>query len=149
MIGNIYQTFLIVSNGLWPQFQPQISSTEFVINILFIIVKTERKVRLFVWNYLIFSSLNTHLFDLKFVVFFQKFFWDSYIEFQQRIILGNFFKKFWPFGAILFPIFLNLASVSTIFSKLILRWKFPKKFIQVLSYVFLHQLRRHVKRQNT
>ena len=41
-----------------------------------------------------FSYVNTHLFDLKFVAFCPKFSRDSYVEFQENTILGEFFRNF-------------------------------------------------------
>jgi len=42
---------------------------------------------------LFFSWVNTHPLDLKFVAFFPKFSGDSYMEFQEKTILGEFFWK--------------------------------------------------------
>ena len=44
-----------------------------------------------VWS---FSWVNTHPFDLKFVAFCPKFSLDSYVEFQEETILGEFFINF-------------------------------------------------------
>ena len=38
--------------------------------------------------------MNTHSFDLKFVVFCPKFSRDSYVEFQEKTIPGEFFRNF-------------------------------------------------------
>ena len=43
---------------------------------------------------LIFFVANTHPFDLKFVAFRPKFSGDSYVEFQEKTILGEFFENF-------------------------------------------------------
>jgi len=45
-------------------------------------------------NFLIFSWVNTHPFDLKFVAFYPKFSGDSYVEFQEKTISGEFFRNF-------------------------------------------------------
>jgi len=47
-----------------------------------------------VWKCLFFSSVNTHLFDLKFVAFCPKFSEYSYLEFQEKTISGEFFRNF-------------------------------------------------------
>ena len=41
-----------------------------------------------------FSWVNTHPFHVKFVVFCPKFSRDSYVEFQEKTILGEFFRNF-------------------------------------------------------
>jgi len=99
-----------------------------------------------VWS---FFRLNTHLFDLKFVASCAKFRRDSYVEFQQKILFEKVFINFGHSKAILFPDFWNLALLSAIFLKLILRCKILKNFTQVLSYIVCIQLRRHVQKQNT
>jgi len=38
--------------------------------------------------------VNTHPFDLKFVAFCPKFSGDSYVEFQEKTISGEFFRNF-------------------------------------------------------
>jgi len=54
LIWNFYLTFLFVSTQLWPRFEPQIRSISFAMKFLFVTAKAERKVRLCVWNCLIF-----------------------------------------------------------------------------------------------
>jgi len=41
-----------------------------------------------------FSWVNTHPFDLKFVAFCPKFSGDSWVEFQEKTIPGEFFRNF-------------------------------------------------------
>ena len=41
-----------------------------------------------------FSWVNTHPFDPKFVAFCPKFSGDSYVEFQEKTITGEFFRNF-------------------------------------------------------
>ena len=48
-----------------------------------------------------FPWVNTHPFDLKFVAFCLKFSVDSYVEFQEKTILEQFFKNFVQTKAIL------------------------------------------------
>ena len=38
--------------------------------------------------------MNTHPFDLKVVAFFPKFSGDSWVEFQEKTIAGEFFRNF-------------------------------------------------------
>ena len=49
-----------------------------------------------------FSWANTHPFDLKFVVFYPKVRGDSYVEFQEKTILEEFFGNFMQTKAILY-----------------------------------------------
>ena len=51
---------------------------------------------------LFFSWVNTHPFDLKFVAFCPKFSEDSYMEFQEKIISGEFFRNYVQTKAILY-----------------------------------------------
>ena len=41
-----------------------------------------------------FSWVNTHPFDLKFVAFCPKFSRNSYVEFKEKTISGEFFRNF-------------------------------------------------------
>ena len=90
--------------------------------------------------------MNTHLFDLKSVAFFPKFSRDSYMEIQEKTILGEFFRNFVQTKAILYQNLWNFALLSAI-----LFWVriALKKFTQVPSYVVSTQLRRHVHKQIT
>jgi len=49
-----------------------------------------------------FSWVNTHPFDLKVVAFCPKFSGDSYVEFQEKTISGEFFRNFVQTKAILY-----------------------------------------------
>ena len=75
----------------WLRFELQICRTRFSRNFLFLNVRVERKVRLSVRLFDFFFYVNTHPFDVKFVVFCPKFSPDSYVEFQEKIIPGQFF----------------------------------------------------------
>ena len=69
----------------------------------------------FVWETVWFLSLvNTHRFDLKFVAFCPKFSWDSYLEFQEKTILGEYFRNFVQTKAILYRNMWNFALLSAI-----------------------------------
>ena len=46
LVWNFYQTYVIVSIEFWQRFEPQICSTRFAINVLFITASSERKARL-------------------------------------------------------------------------------------------------------
>ena len=96
---------------------------------------------------LFFSWVNTHSFDLKFVAFCPKFSGDSYMEFQEKTILGEFFWNFaQPKAIILYKNSWNFALLSKI-----LVWVCIAliKLTQVLWYVVCAQLRRQVHKQIT
>jgi len=98
-----------------------------------------------VWNCLIFSWQNNHPFDLKFVALCPKFSGDSYVQFQEKTISGEFFRNFVQTKAFLYRKLWNIALLSEIlFSNRIVL----KKFTQVLSYVVCTQVRRHVRKEN-
>ena len=94
----------------------------------------------FVWHCLIFSWVNTHPLDLKFVAFCPEFSAYSYVEFQEKIISVDIF--------IIFHANQGLYKTWEI-SPYVLQFLFClcmalKKFTQVLSYVVCTQVRRHV-----
>jgi len=88
--------------------------------------------------------VNTHPFDLKSVAFCPTFSGDSYAEFQEKTISGEFFKNFVQTKAILLKNLRNFALLSAIFFRARIALK---KFTQVLSYVVCTQVRRHVHKQ--
>ena len=49
-----------------------------------------------------FSLVNIYPFDLKFIAFCPKFSGDSYVKFQEKTILGDFFRNFVQTKAILY-----------------------------------------------
>jgi len=89
---------------------------------------------------------NTHPFDLKFVAFCPKFSGYSYVEFQEKIISGEFFRNFVQTKAILY---LNLWNFALLSGFLFWVRIALKKFTQVLSYVVCTQVRRHVHKKIT
>ena len=91
-----------MSFEFWLRFEPQIRPTIFAINYIVITVKAESKVRLCAKLFDLFSWVNTHLFDLKFVAFCAKLSGDSYVEFQEKTIFGEFFRNFVQTKAILY-----------------------------------------------
>jgi len=91
-----------VSTEFWLRFEPQIRPSKLAKKNLFIISKAERKVRLCVKLFDFFLWVNTHPFDLKFVAFCPEFSGDSYVEFQEKTILGEFFRNFVLTKAILY-----------------------------------------------
>jgi len=91
LVRKFYQTFVIVCIEFLLRFQPQIRPTRFSRNFLFINARVEMKVRLCVRLFDFFSKVNTHPFDVKFVAFCPKFSPDSYVEFKEKIISGQFF----------------------------------------------------------
>ena len=67
-----------------------------------------------VWICLIIFLLNTRPFELIFVAFRPKFYWDSSIRFQKEIIFGKCSRNFLQSKALLFPDLRNFCHVSTI-----------------------------------
>ena len=93
--------------------------------------------------------MNNHPFDLIFVAFFPKFNRDSYMEFQQKIILGNFSKTLYKPRLSSFKICEISPYFLQFYSGFELCRKIPKKFTQVLSHVVCMLLRRNVHKQVT
>jgi len=58
-------------------------------------------------TFLFLTWVNTHLFHLKIVAFFPKFSGDSYVEFQEKTISGDYFRNFVQTKAILYQNFWN------------------------------------------
>jgi len=88
--------------------------------------------------------MNTHPFDLKPVAFCPKFSGDSYAEFQEKTISGEFFRNFVKTKAILLQNLWNFALLSAILFRVRIALK---KFTQVPSCVVCTQVRRHVHKQ--
>ena len=61
-----------------------------------------------------FSWVITHPFDLKFVPFCPKFSGDSWVEFQEKTILGEFFRNFVQTKTILYRNLWNSGLISAI-----------------------------------
>jgi len=95
---------------------------------------------------LFFLWVNTHPFDLKFVAFCPKFSGESYVEFQEKTIQGEFFRNFGQTKAILYQ---NSWNFALLFEILVWFRIALKKFTQVLSYVVCTQRRSHVYKQIT
>ena len=83
-----------MSIEFWQRFEAQTRPSRFAIYFLLITVRAERNVRLCAKLFDFFSWANTGLFDLKFVAFCPKFTGDSYVEFQEKTISGEFFGNF-------------------------------------------------------
>jgi len=133
LVWNFYQTFVTVSIEFWLRFEPQIRPKRLAINFLLITVNTERKVRLCVKLFDFFSWVITHPFDLKFVAFCLEFSGDSYVEFEEKIILGEIFRNFrvnqgypLPKHVKFRPTFYNFYFAS------VLRWKNSHKYFHML-----------------
>jgi len=98
-----------------------------------------------VWKYLIFSWINTHLFDRKFVAFCPEFSGDSYLEFQEKTISGVFFRNFRGNQGLSST---KTCEISPYFLQFLFCVRIAlKKFTQVLSYVVCKQVRRHVHKR--
>ena len=104
-----------MSIAFWLRFKPQIRPTILTINILFITARMKGRF-VCVWICLIFSWLHTHPFDLEFVAFCPKFSRDSYVEFQEKPISGNFFINLAPTKDILYQNSWNFALHSAIWA---------------------------------
>ena len=87
------------------------------------------------------SWANTDPFYLKFVDFCPKFSGDSYVEFQEKTMSGQFFRNFVQTKAILYRNLWNYALLSEILFWIRIALK---KFTQVVSYVLWTQVRTHV-----
>jgi len=80
-----------------------------------------------------FSWVNTHPFDLKFNAFCPEFSGDSYVEFHEKTISGEFLRNFranqgYPLPKLVKfrPTFCNFYSAS------VLRWKYSHKYFHML-----------------
>jgi len=93
-----------------------------------------------------FSWVTTHPFDLKFVEFCPKFSGDSYVEFREKTISGEFFRNFMQTKAILYRNLWNSALIYAISFRVRIA---QKKFTQVLYYVVCTEVMRHVHKQIT
>jgi len=147
LLWNYYQTFVIVCIEFRLRFELQICPTTFAIT--FIHHWQSWKEGLFVCETVwFFSYVNTHPFLVKFVTFCPKFSRDSYVEFQNKTIFGEFFINFVKTKAISSTKNLwNFVLLLQFFSRTILHWKIPKKIKNVLSYVLRTLLRRHVHKK--
>jgi len=92
------------------------------------------------------SWANTRPFDLKFVAFCPKLSGHSYVEFQEKTISGEFFRKFVQTKAILYQNLWNFALLSEIVLWVRIALK---KLTRVLPYVVCTKVRRHVHKQIT
>ena len=130
----------------WQRFEPQIPPTKLAINFLFITVRLEKKVRLFLklfdffptwilicltWNLSCFVPYSVEIVTYNFR---KKLFWESFTEIllKTKAIL---YRNLWNFA---------LLSVILFWVRIAM-----KKLTEVLSYVVCTQLRRHVHKQIT
>jgi len=91
--------------------------------------------------------VNTHPFNLKYVAFCPKFSGDSYVEFQEKTMSGEFVINSIENQSNPLP---KLVKFRPTLGNFILGpYCIEKKFTQVLSYVFCTQVRRHVHKQMT
>ena len=97
-------------------------------------------------NCLVFSSVNTHPFDLKFVAFGPKFSGDSYVGFQEKLFRENFLE-------ILCKPRLSsteTCEISPYFRQFLFWVRIAlKRFTQVLPYVVCTHVRRQVDKRIT
>jgi len=119
LFWNFYQTFVIVSIEFWLRFEPQIRPTRLETNFLrfrvfFRHCQGWKEGSFVCGNVWFFLSVNIHPFDLKFDAFCPKFRGDSWVEFQEKTIPGEFFKNFMQTKAILYRNLWNSALNSAI-----------------------------------
>ena len=88
------QTFVTVSINFFLRFEPHIRPTRLTINFFVDHCQGWKKGSFVCETVWFFSWVNTHLFDPKFVGFRPKFSGDSCVEFQEKTILGEFFRNF-------------------------------------------------------
>ena len=147
LVWNLYETFVTVSIEFWLRFEPQIRPTRLAISFLLITARAERKIRSCVKLFDFFSWVNTPPFDQKFVAFFPEFSGDSYVEFQEKTISGEFFRNFRTNQSYPIP---KTCEISPYLLQFLFCVRIAlKKFKQVLSYVFCTQVRRHVHKRIT
>jgi len=147
LVWNFYQTFLIVSIEFWLRFVPQIHSTGFAINVLFITARSERMVPLCVklfdmfsrwilihltWNLSCFvpNSVEILTWDFKKKIFWKKF---SEILFKTKVISPTESCEISPY-------FLQFYSKSG------LHWKKLHNYFHMFVST---QVRRYVHKQIT
>ena len=94
----------------------------------------------------LFSWVNTHPFDLKFVAFYPEFSGDPYVEFQEKTISGEYFRNFCVNQGYHYRNLWHFALLSAIFFYVCIMLK---KFTQVLSYVVWIHVRRHFPKRIT
>ena len=90
--------------------------------------------------------MNTLPFDLKFVEFCPKFSGDSWVEFQEKTIPGEFFRNFVQNQGYTPP---KLVKFGSNFCNFILGPYCAEKNSQALSCVVCSQARRHVHKRIT
>ena len=94
LVWNFYQSFVTVPTEFWLRFEPQIRTTGFVINFLFITARAEMKVPLCVKLFDFFSWVNTHPFDQKFCRFLSQIQSRILHGISEKTISGEFFINF-------------------------------------------------------
>jgi len=150
LVWNIYKTFAIVCTDFQMRFQPQILPTRFAINFSFITARVRRKVRLCANQFDFFHRWILIRLTWNLSRFVPNLVENSYVEFQQKIILGEFLRNFVKTKAILYQ---KLWNFTLLFCNFILALycveKFRKKFTQVHSYVVCTQVRMYVHKQIT
>jgi len=94
-----------------------------------------------------FSWVNTHPFDLKFVVFCPEFSEDSYVQFQEKTISGEFFRNYCANQVYPLPKSVKFClTLCNFYSACVLRWKNSHKYLYIY---FCTQVRRHVHKRIT
>jgi len=133
---------------LWLRFEPQIRSTRFAMNFLFIIATNERKfcfcVKLFDHFLTEYSSVYAKICrasSQNLLGFFHKI--------STRNSFGNFLETSYTLRRSSFQIYQIFPYFQQFYYEFILCWKVLKTLTQVLSYVICIHSRRHVQKENT
>jgi len=124
-------------------FEPQIRPTRLARNLLFVSARAERKeclcVKLFDFFVGEYSSVWPEICRV-----FPRFSRDSWVEFQDKTIPGEFFSNFVQTKSILYRNLWNYGLIYAISFRVRIALK---KFTQALSYVICTQARRHVHKR--
>jgi len=115
LVWNFYQTFVTVSIEFLLKFEAQNRPTRLEINFLLITARAERKVRLCVKLFDFFLGRILIRLTWNFFEFCPKLNGNFYVEFQEKIISGEFFGNFVQTNAILSQNLWNFALLSAIF----------------------------------
>ena len=142
LVWKFYQTFVIVYIEFWLRFELQIRPTRFSINFLLITARVERNVRLCVKLFDFFPRWI--LIRLTWNLSCPEFWPYSYVEFQEKIIPGQFFWNFMKNQGYPLAKFVKFRPTLCNFMK-----NCVEKFTQVLSCVVCTLRRRHVHKQIT
>jgi len=116
LVWNFYHTFLTVSIEFWLRFEHQIRPTRLAINILSIIARAERMVRLCVKLFDFFGGRILIRLTWKFSCFVQNLVEILTWNFKKKLFWENFLEIFVQTKAILYQNLWNFSLLSSIFN---------------------------------